>query len=108
MRHELENNYPISQLDIFGSQPQFKGETFDPVRDGKRLEGQLDRVRTLMVNHANKWWTLQAISICTHAPEASVSARLRDLKREGRASGEFDIEKRYVRRGLHEYRLVAP
>jgi hypothetical protein len=95
-----------AQLDIFGSQPQFKGETFDPARDGKRLEGQLAKVRKLMSK--GFWYTLQEISLITEAPEASVSARLRDLKREGKESGEFTIERRYVRRGLHEYRLVAP
>jgi hypothetical protein len=91
-----------AQLDIFGSQPQFKGETFDPKRDGKRLEGQLDKVRALMLRNVGRWFTLAFISEVTDAPEASVSARLRDLRREG-----LTIERRYVRRGLWEYR-VAP
>jgi hypothetical protein len=98
--------YPDAQLDIFGSQPpQFKGATFVPERDGPRLVKQLDKVRTLMLNHAGKWWTLKAISVCTDSPEASVSARLRDINREGRTEG-YRIERRYVMRGLHEYMLV--
>jgi hypothetical protein len=68
---------------------------------------QLDKVRGFMKLYTC-WWTLQEISDATGSPQASVSARLRDLKREGKESGEFTIERRYVRRGLHEYRLVAP
>ncbi len=91
-----------AQLDIFGSQPQFKGETFSPERDGQRLTCQLFRVRDLLLAHNNTWFTLQGIARLVEAPEASVSARLRDLRREG-----LTIERRYVRRGLWEYR-VAP
>jgi hypothetical protein len=92
-----------AQLDIFGSQPQFNGETFVPERDGARLTSQLDNVRKLMTVHAaGLWLPLSTISHFTGAPEASVSARLRDLRREG-----LTIERRYVRRGLWEYR-VAP
>jgi len=96
-----------AQLDIFGSQPQFKGETFDPVRDGERLAGQLDRVRKVMTKYypLGTWFTLAKLSLLAEAPEASVSARLRDLKREGKESGEFTIERRYVRKGLWEYRV---
>jgi hypothetical protein len=98
-----------AQLDIFGSQPpQFKGSTFDAKRDGERLSNQLDKVRGLMKQNHGLWQTLAFISAVVDAPEASVSARLRDLKREGKESGEFTIERRYVRRGLHEYRLVSP
>ncbi len=92
-----------AQLDIFGSQPpQFKGSTFDARRDGERLSNQLDKVRGLMKQNHGLWQTLAFISAVVDAPEASVSARLRDLRREG-----LTIERRYVRRGLWEYR-VAP
>jgi hypothetical protein len=89
-----------AQLDIFGSQPQFKGESFDARRDGQRLSNQLDKVRHWM--KGGSWWTLEGLHVATGAPQASVSARIRDLRREG-----LTIERRYVERGLWEYR-VAP
>lgn len=81
----------------------FQGETFDPARDGKRLSKQLDAVRTFMI--LSDWVTLSEISEATGAPEASCSARLRDLRTP--RGGSFIIQRRFVSRGLHEYRLVA-
>ena len=56
----------------------FQGETFDAARDGKRLSKQLDAVRAFMI--LSEWVTLAEISEATGAPEASCSARLRDLR----------------------------
>jgi hypothetical protein len=79
--------------------PEPKGETFDRERDGKRLNAQCKRVFDAM--QWGEWRTLSQISHVTHDPEASVSARLRDLRRLGHT-----VERRYVERGLHEYRLI--
>jgi len=89
-----------AQLDIFGSQPQFKGETFVPERDGERLKAQLGRVRN--VTKDGQWRTLRRIADLTGDPEASVSARLRQLRKEG-----LKVERRYWMNGIWEYR-VAP
>lgn len=91
-----------AQLDIFGSQPQFKGETFSPERDGKRLQEQLGRVRRLMQD--GRWRTLANISAATGDPEASVSARLRQLRKEPYS---MNVERCYVYNGIWKYR-VAP
>lgn len=83
---------PSSQVE---AKPVFKGETFDQQRDGPRLMRQLDRVRAFMADR--RWHTLKEISAACEAPEASVSARLRDLK----------AEHRFVAKGLWEYRVLS-
>ena len=79
----------------------FKGATFDNDRDGPRLGQQLTDVREFMRNGA--WWTLDEITIATGHPQASVSARLRDLRRS--ENGGYIVERQYVARGLHKYRV---
>lgn len=79
------------------------GATYQHERDGRRLHAQHHRVLAFIRGGA--WHTLAAISKATHDPEASVSARLRDLRKP--QFGSYLIERRYVRRGLHEYRLVT-
>jgi hypothetical protein len=81
----------------------FGGETFDEGRDGERFTLQLGRVRALMLD--GKWRTLAEIAEATGYPEASISARLRDLRKP--RFGGFQVERRYLRRGLHEYRVVT-
>jgi hypothetical protein len=77
------------------------GATYDHARDGRRLAAQHHRVLALMRDGA--WRSLSQIAAATKDPEASVSARLRDLRKP--EFGSYLIERRYVRRGLHEYRL---
>jgi hypothetical protein len=81
----------------------FDGCTFEENRDGSRLQAQLDRVHAVMADGA--WRTLRDLSESCGSPEASVSARLRDLRKP--KFGGYEVERRYVRRGLHEYRLVV-
>ena len=74
--------------------------------DVHRLRRQLDVVRDYMLTHTHAWLTLGEISTATDQPEASVSARLRDLRR-----ANYWVERR--RRhgptaGLHEYRVIKP
>lgn len=80
----------------------FQGETYLPDRDKARLSKQLNAVRSFMLD--SQWHTLSHISEATGAPQASVSARLRDLRTP--RGGSFIIQRRYVERGLFEYRLV--
>jgi hypothetical protein len=53
------------------------GATFDRKLDGKRLNEQTRRVFERMKD--GTWRTLREIAAATGDPEASVSARLRDL-----------------------------
>ncbi len=78
------------------------GETYDEQRDGERLKKQLVAVRQYMADH--EWHTLYALSLMTGAPEASVSARLRDLRKS--KYGGHIIERRHIGNGLWEYRLA--
>ena len=82
----------------------FDGETYEPARDRDRLRAQLDDVRMFMWD--GDWHTLDQISVATSHPPASVSARLRDLRKS--KFGAFVVEREYVERGLFRYRLSAP
>lgn len=78
------------------------GETFNPERDGDRLNRQARVVFNLMCD--GEWRTLAAIATIVDEPEASVSARLRDLRKK--RFGEHVVERRYVGNGLWEYKLA--
>ena len=67
-------------LDASGAPPVL-GETYEPNADAARLGDQFGRVRALMEDGA--WRTIQEISAATGDPEASASARLRDMRRAG-------------------------
>jgi hypothetical protein len=88
-----------SMKDLLGDQPcVFGGSTFEPSRDFERLTLQGQRVAQVMEN--GNWLTLSEIARRTGDPEASISARLRDLRKIGRT-----VEREYVERGLWRYRL---
>ena len=79
--------------------PKYFGATFDAARDGKRLNEQCQRVHdVMMIDGVERG--LKQIAALTGDPEASVSARLRDLRRYG-----FKVDRRYVERGLWLYRV---
>jgi len=79
------------------------GETFDRARDGKRLNAQAAAVYSYMQH--GQWRTLADIAAATGAPEASVSARLRDLR--SLKFGGYTVERRYIAKGLWQYRIAA-
>lgn len=81
----------------------FDGKTFDHAKDGARLSTQLERVRELMAD--GRWRTLAQIKKACGGSEASVSARLRDL-RKARFGGLSIERRRYGASagGLWEYR----
>lgn len=83
------------QLDLFD------GKTYDRLRDSARLAAQLATVRALMAD--GNWRTLDLIAIATGFPVPSISARLRDLRKA--KFGGHKVKRRYVARGLWEYRL---
>lgn len=80
----------------------FDGHTYDADRDHDRLRAQLNRVKSAMSD--GEWHTLAFLSGYLGDPEASISARLRDLRKP--KFGGHTIERRYVVRGLFEYRLA--
>lgn len=78
------------------------GATYSHIRDGSRLAAQHHRVLARLRD--GEWWTLRRLSQATGDPEASISARLRDLRKA--RFGSHIIERQYVERGLWRYRLV--
>lgn len=80
---------------------KFFGETFDPAKDAKRLGRQLQAVRECFYRHNGEWMTLRYIAGETKCPEASVSARYRQL----RSMGEPMERRRVSDSGLFEYRV---
>ena len=78
----------------------FAGPSLEPA-DIERLGFQLLAVRNHMLAHG--WQTLREIADAVRAPEASVSARLRDLRKHG-----FIVERRRAapHSGLWRYRVV--
>lgn len=82
----------------------FDGTTYQRKRDEKRLFRQLREVRAYMAD--GLWHTLPDIAAGTGHPEASISARIRDLRKD--RWGAHEIERQYLRRGLFRYRLVLP
>lgn len=79
---------------------RFDGETFDPDLDGARLTSQLDRVKNLMRD--GKFRTLKTISLGAGGSEASVSARLRDMRKA--RFGACTVERKRLDGGLWMYR----
>jgi len=79
----------------------FDGATFDQSRDGPRLNRQAQLVFNVVRD--GRWRTLHAIAEQTGQPEASVSARLRDLRKP--RFGSHSVDRRYIAQGVWEYRL---
>lgn len=81
----------------------FDGHTIDPARDNGRLFAQLKRVKELMADGV--WRTLDEIARAVGDPPASVSARLRDLRKE--RWGSMKVDRRRRGKGLFEYRVAG-
>jgi hypothetical protein len=77
------------------------GDTFNSGRDLSRLNAQMRDVYLYMAH--GEWRTLADIAHNTGHPEASVSARLRDLRKD--KFGGFTVERRYIANGQYHYRL---
>lgn len=84
----------------------FSGDTFEPEHDAERLSTALAKVRELMLD--GKWRTLFELAAATKIPEASASARLRDLRK--RRFGFYLVNRRPRgprSLGLFEYRVQS-
>ena len=77
------------------------GTTFTPDRDGDRLNRQMRLVYSAIRDE--RWHTLEEISQATGQPEASISARIRDFRKD--RFGGHTVNRRYIRKGLWEYQL---
>lgn len=84
----------------------FDGGTFDQERDGAALSSQLIAVRDFLISRV-EWYSLMDLGSLLKFPEASISARLRDLRKP--KFGGFIVERR-IRQGTrtHEYRVRRP
>ena len=77
-------------------------------RDAGRLSEQRERVKQFMAGlDPTVWVTLAELSAAVGAPEASVSARLRDFRKK--RYGSHTVEKRRWSAGgaTYEYRVLA-
>ena len=80
----------------------FDGETYDPPKDHARLTKQLDRVFTVMRD--GRYRTLAELAACVGAPEGSVSARLRDLRKQ--KFGGWVVDRKRIG-NLHHYAITG-
>lgn len=91
-----------SQRDV----PQFDGADYNHELDHVRLKGQIKRIFLFMKFGA--WHTLQQIAAATGDPEASVSAQLRNLRKD--RFGGHTVEKERTgnpEHGHYRYRLIV-
>jgi len=94
----------VAEEEIAGT-PEPDGETYDREADLERLTGQNKRVHDLMAD--GQWRTLAEIAGLLRDPEASISARLRDLRKP--KFGGHTVNRRHrgpKENGLYEYQLV--
>ncbi len=80
----------------------FDGETYVAARDEARLTTLYERVVGHMADGFDH--TLPEIARATGGTEASVSARLRDMRKE--RNGSHVVDKTYIGNGLWTYKQV--
>lgn len=80
----------------------FDGADYIHERDGKRLAKNHFKLKELMKDKVYR--TLSEISYITKIPEASVSAGLRDFRKE--KFGCHTLNKKYLENGLYSYQLI--
>lgn len=82
----------------------FSGTSYDARFDYSRLNAQLRRVYDAVKDGA--WLTLAEIETITNDPQASISSRLRDLRKLEYGSHIVDRRRRGIEeRGLFEYQV---
>ena len=107
---ELRKGMEVTDQQLPGFQaatpmPEFDGGTYEHEFDYERLGKQMRTVAGVMLD--GEWRTLEEISYRTGYPEASISARLRDLRK--RKFGRHVVNRRARgdrERGLFEYQLL--
>lgn len=79
----------------------FDGQTYEPEQDEGRLKAQLEQVKEIMLD--GQWRTLSDLQSLTGHSTASLSARLRDLRKE--KFGGYSVERERLHGGTHAYRV---
>lgn len=90
---------------LFNPLPDFDGADYESEKDHERLSGQIKRVFDLMQD--GQWRILDEIASATGDPHASISAQLRNLRKD--KFGAYEVVKRprsNRESGLFEYRLI--
>ena len=91
---------------IAARRAKFNGAVYEPRFDDARLAGQLADIFNLMKD--GQWRTLDEIQMQTGAPQASISAQLRHLRKPRFGSHIVDKRARGDRKdGLWEYRVIT-
>ena len=94
-----------TQLQLELQNPRFDGSDYIPSFDNSRLTGQIKRIYELMID--GQWRTLGEIEYETRAPQSSISAQLRHLRKERFGSHLVNKRPRGNREnGLFEYQLT--
>ena len=84
----------------------FDGSDYDDKFDYNRLSGQMLKIWEVM--KGGEWFTLQELKDVTNAPEASISAQLRNFRKDKFGGHAVDKRRRGDRKsGLFEYKLIA-
>lgn len=86
---------------------EFDGDRINPSLDNPRLRGQL--LRVFEVLKRGGWWTYREIADITGDPETSISAQIRNLRKE--KCGGFKVPGRHrgePKNGLWEFHLELP
>lgn len=81
---------------------RFNGSDYQPMRDDVRLTKQLMRVWDAVKD--GSWKTLSQIAAEASAPESSVSAQLRHLRKP--RFGSHEVQKQHMGHGLYKYRVI--
>jgi hypothetical protein len=96
--------HQLDLVDYLKAAPRFNGADIDDERDTPRLTGQLRAILDFMAD--GQWRTLAGIAAATGAPEASVSAQLRNARKQ--RFGAHTVEREHVGGGLYRYRVANP
>lgn len=95
---------PLEETTIKISEQKFDGVGYDKDLDHIRLTGQMLQVWTLMKK--GSWNTLKGIELATGFPQASISACLRNFRKEKFGGHTVDRQRREPGSGTWIYKLT--
>lgn len=81
---------------------RFDGASYEAEQDRERLGRQLASVKAYMLMH--EWVTLAELEDHVHGTAASLSARLRDLRKS--RNGGYTVERKRITGGVYAYRIA--
>ena len=98
---------PIGVAGLLAPAPQFDGATYEAEHDHARLTKQAKRVFDVLL--CGEWLTIAEIAERTGDMHQSVSARIRDFRKDKFGGYRVDRRRRgQAAKGIHEYQLVTP